>query len=179
MIALTPHFGSPLDGERLCQRHEPGFGRAVSRSARRGANRRHGCDVDDRAARLESASAHFAATDRWSGASRFRRSIDSWNLGEASAASTSGLPPALLTTTSRRPNADTMSATRLEHASTSRTSAAMKVAALPAADDILRFGSSADDDQSLHLQEGLRDAAADSPGPSGDAHDGTAEVERC
>src|SRR5688572_29267980 len=77
--------------------------------------------------------AAFARCAQWSGATRFSWMIFSWKRGEAVAASVAGAPPALATSTSRRPKRARVSAKRRSICSASRTSAGKKDASLPPA----------------------------------------------
>ena len=102
--------------------------------------------------------------------------IASVNRGEAVAVSASGEPPALLTTTSRRPSVAAMSATIAPTCSGSRTSAATNrpaIAALSAGGRRVRTRR-----RRAGIEEALRDRPPDALRPAGDEHDPPGEVER-
>ena len=69
-----------------------------------------------------------------SGAIRLSVMIDAWSRGEVPWTNAGGPPPALFTTTSRRPSRAVVASTRPATASASRTSAAMNTASRPSTD---------------------------------------------
>ena len=75
----------------------------------------------------------LARCENTSGAIRLRFTIAVENFGDTVALSAGGLPPALLTSTSRRPKRSVVKPTTLSISSGSRMSAAMKAASRPSA----------------------------------------------
>src|SRR5215469_16171154 len=112
----------------------------------------------------------LARWDTCSGAMRLSSTIFWWRSGEVVVASVYGVPPALFTTTSRRPVASTAAEMSRSTWAGSRTSAATNVAARPSA------ATGAGGRLRARQQEPAGDPRADAPRAAGDEHRGPADL---
>ena len=93
--------------------------------------------------------------------------------GDAVAVSAGGDPPALFTSTSRRPNRSTVAAITASTCSGSRMSAATNSQSVG---EVLGLVPAADRDVRARVGEALRDPAPDAAAPAGDEHDAVVEA---